>query len=125
MLRLKKVKVLIFATPPLQNHSFWVPVGLYMGPERRLEMIFMAVANYVENDVLFRALLETFLHLEAPPEECRLRPWGPEMEHRLYPPPCRRAQGACYDPSLDFGFGCFGFLLGGRGGTRNGKICSA
>ena len=44
----------------------------------------------------------------------------------LYPPPCRRAQGACYDPSQAFGFGFFGFLSGGRvGGGRNAKICSA
>ena len=32
MLRMKKVKILIFDTPPLQNHCFWLPMGAKRSP---------------------------------------------------------------------------------------------
>ena len=61
--RLEKVILVIFYTPPLQNHYFWVPVEAKMEPQCRLEAIFVAFEKHDGRAMLFRALLETFLHL--------------------------------------------------------------
>ena len=61
--RMKKMKLLIFYTPPLQNHYFWLPVGAKMWPQWRLEAIFMALENLDGRAMPFRALSETLLHL--------------------------------------------------------------
>ena len=40
----------------------------------------------------------------------------------VYPPPCRRAQGACYDPLVVGGFGGFWFPFRGEGGRAGSVI---
>ena len=47
-LKMKKVKIVIFYTPPVQNHYFWVPVDAKMEPQRGLEPNIMASENDVK-----------------------------------------------------------------------------
>ena len=75
VLRMKNVQLLIFHTPPLQNHHFWVPMEAKMEPQWRLEPIFIESENDDRNAMPCRELLETFLHLEPPLEERRFPPW--------------------------------------------------
>ena len=44
----------------------------------------MALENLDRRAMPFRALLETFLHLEPTAEERRVQPWGPEIGPHLY-----------------------------------------
>ena len=39
MLRMKKVKMLIFNTPPIKKQGFWVPVEVKIEPKKRLKSI--------------------------------------------------------------------------------------
>ena len=66
---MEEVEYLIFYTPPLQNHYFWVPMKAKIEPQWRLETIFMAMENGDGTEMLFKELLETFFHLEAPAGE--------------------------------------------------------
>ena len=43
MLRMKKVKMLIFDTSPLQNHYFWIPMDAKMEPKIDSKAIFIAI----------------------------------------------------------------------------------
>ena len=52
MLRMKKVKMLIVDTPPLQNLCFWVPMEPKMEPKWALESIFVAIGNDVKNNAI-------------------------------------------------------------------------
>ena len=45
MLRMIKVKMLIFDTPPLQNQCFWIPMEAKMEPKWGLTSIFIAIEN--------------------------------------------------------------------------------
>ena len=54
MLRMKKVKMLIFDTPPLQNHCFWVPMEVKMEPKCSLKSIFIVIENDDEKVMLYR-----------------------------------------------------------------------
>ena len=45
MLRMKKVKMLIFDTPPIKNQCFWVPMEAKMEPKCGSESIFIAIEN--------------------------------------------------------------------------------
>ena len=57
-LRMIKVKMLIFDTPPLQNHCFWVPMEAKMEPKWSLESISIAIETDVYKVMLFREGLE-------------------------------------------------------------------
>ena len=50
MLKLEKVKMLIFDTPPLQNQCFWVPMEVTW----RLKSIFIAIENDDGKVMLYR-----------------------------------------------------------------------
>ena len=51
---MKKVKMLIFDTPPLQNHSFWGPMEAKMEPKWGLKSIFIAIENDDGKVMLYR-----------------------------------------------------------------------
>ena len=55
-----------------------------MQPQWRLETIFRALENIDRRAMPFRALLETFLHLEAPAGEHWVQSWSLEIGPRLY-----------------------------------------
>ena len=42
---MKKVKMLIFDTPPIKNHCFWVPMEAKMEPKCGSKSIFIAIEN--------------------------------------------------------------------------------
>ena len=69
VLRLKNVQLLIFYTPPLQNHHFGPPLDTKMPPQWRPESIFAVIEIDARKGMLCRELWETFLHLEAPAGE--------------------------------------------------------
>ena len=54
MLKMKKVKMLIFNTPPLQNQCFWVPMEAKMEAKWRLKSIFIAIENDDGKTMLYR-----------------------------------------------------------------------
>ena len=83
-LRMKNMNFWICCTPPLQNPWFWIPRGVNMQPPWRPETIFMALRNLDRRAMPVRALLETFLHLEAPRGERWLPPWDPMGRRHLY-----------------------------------------
>ena len=83
MLRIKKVKMLIFYTSPLQNHYFGVPMEAMMEPKYGLEWIFTAIETDDRKAMLFRTPWETFLHLEPPAEERRVQPQGLKIGPRV------------------------------------------
>ena len=45
MLRMKKVKSLIFYTPPMQNHYFWVPMEAKIELQSKLGASFITIKN--------------------------------------------------------------------------------
>ena len=53
-LKMKSVKMLIFNTPPLQNHCFGVPMEVKMEPKRGLKSIFIAIENDDRKVMLYR-----------------------------------------------------------------------
>ena len=81
--RMKKVKLSILYTPPLQNHYFGVPMKAKMEPQWRLETVCMAIENDDGTEILFKELLETFLHLKPLAVERRVPAWDLEMAPRL------------------------------------------
>ena len=46
MSKMKKVKMLIFDTPPLHDHCFWVPTAAKMELKIDQKSIFIAIENY-------------------------------------------------------------------------------
>ena len=54
MLKMEKVKMLIFDTPPLQNHYFWVPMEAKMEPKWGSKSIFIVIENDTWKMMLFR-----------------------------------------------------------------------
>ena len=56
---MKKVKLLIFDTPPLQNHCFGVSMEVKMEPKWSLKSIFIAIENDDRKAMLFK---EGFFH---------------------------------------------------------------
>ena len=82
--RMKKVKLLIFYTPPLQKHHFGLPMESKMKPQWRLETIFLAIETDDRAAMVVRQLLETFLHLKPTPGERRVQPWGLGIAPQLY-----------------------------------------
>ena len=83
LLKMKRVEVLIFYTPPLQNHCFSIPAEGKMEAQRRLETIFRAIANGGRTARLFRELFETFLDLQPPAGERWAQPWAWKL-HPVY-----------------------------------------
>ena len=69
VLRMKNMELLIFYTPPLQNHHFPLPMDAKMPLQWCPETIFVAIESDARKAMLCRELLETFLHLEAPAGE--------------------------------------------------------
>ena len=53
MLRMIKVKMLIFDTPPLQNQCFWIPMEVKMEVKSGLKSIFIAIENDDRKVMLF------------------------------------------------------------------------
>ena len=83
LLPMKKMKLSILDTPPLQNHYSGIAVDAKMEPPWRLEPIFMLNENDDRNAMPFRELSETFLRLKATAEE-RWVVLGPGGGPRLY-----------------------------------------
>ena len=83
MLRMKKVKMLIFDTPPLQNHCFWIAVEGKMESQGRQKTIFRAIENGSRKAMLFGKVLETFLDLQPLAGECSVQPWAWKL-HPVY-----------------------------------------
>ena len=45
LIRMKKLKMLIFATPPIKNQWLWVPMEAVMKPKWDLKLIFIPLEN--------------------------------------------------------------------------------
>ena len=57
MLRMKKVKMLIFDTPPIKNQCFWVPMEAKMEPKWSLKSILIAIRHDDWKMMLYREAL--------------------------------------------------------------------
>ena len=88
LFRMKKMKILILHTSPLQNHYFWVPMEVKMEPQYRLETTFIAIENDNRKAMLFGEVLETFLLPKPGAEERCLPPgtwsWTTPFIYRYY-----------------------------------------
>ena len=59
MLRMRKVKMLIFDTPPIKDQCFWVPMEVKMEVKWSLKSIFIAIENDDEKVMLYREGVES------------------------------------------------------------------
>ena len=76
LLGMEKMKILIFDTPPLQNHHFWVLVEAKLEPPWHLKAIFTAIETDDRQAMLFRTPWETFLHLKPTAGERCVHVWA-------------------------------------------------
>ena len=54
MLRMRKVKMLIFDTPPIKNQGFWLPREAKMEPKFNSQSIFIAIESDTWKMTVFR-----------------------------------------------------------------------
>ena len=80
----EKIEISVFYTPPLQNQYFWLPMEAKMEPQRRLEAVFTAIESNGTWAILYRDLLETFLHPEPPREDHWFQARAPILGRQLY-----------------------------------------
>ena len=74
LLKIRKVKIMIFDTPPLQNHCFWGPMKAKMEAKSDLETIFwvLDVDNHIPRHIQQASEApEGGVHAFAPPEKHR------------------------------------------------------